>query len=168
MGQLRCVFDVVRLVDPEKMQVLDDGAGGSTRGCNYPQCYAIFGREGRCKNCISMNVLNTKGRAAKLEFVDESVYAIFAKYVQLDGHDLVLEMVYSIREELLLEAYGRTTFLQYVNNYNQQFYQDVLTGADNQAEQSRFPAPCRGQEADTERTRCHEFKRTLCLLRRRL
>lgn len=65
MGQLRCVFDVVRLVDPEKMQVLDDGAGGSTRGCSYPQC--------------------------------------------------------------------RTTFLQYVNNYNQQFYQDVLTGADNQS-----------------------------------
>ena len=64
MGQLRCVFDVVRLVDPEKMQVLDDGAGGSTRGCSYPQC--------------------------------------------------------------------RTTFLQYVNNYDQQFYQDVLTGADNQ------------------------------------
>ena len=28
-----------------------------------------------------------------------------------------------------------------MNNYNQQFYQDVLTGADNQAEQSRFPAP---------------------------
>lgn len=23
MGQLRCVFDVVRLVDPEKMQVLE-------------------------------------------------------------------------------------------------------------------------------------------------
>ena len=90
MGQLRCVFDVVRLVDPEKMQVLDDGAGGSTRGCSYPQC--------------------------------------------------------------------RTAFPQYVNNYNQQFYQDVLTGADNQAERSRYP----------ERTRCHEFKRTLCLLRRRL
>ena len=46
------------------MRVLDDGAGGSTRGCSYPQCH--------------------------------------------------------------------TTFLQYVNNYNQQFYQDVLTGADNQ------------------------------------
>ena len=97
MGQLRCVFDVVRLVDPEKMQVLDDGAGGSTRGCSYPQCYAIWGREGRCKNCISMNVLNTRDRAAKLESVDESVYAFFAKYVQLDGHDLVLEMVCSIR-----------------------------------------------------------------------
>lgn len=100
MGQLRCVFDVVRLVDPEKMQVLDDGAGGSTRGCSYPQCHA--------------------------------------------------------------------TFLQYVNNYDQQFYQDVLTGADNQAERSRSPAPCSGQEADTERTLCHEFKRALCLLRRRL
>ena len=97
MGQLRCVFDVVRLVDPEKMQVLDDGAGGSTRGCSYPQCYAIWGREGRCKNCISMNVLNTRDRSAKLESVDESVYAFFAKYVQLDGHDLVLEMVYRIR-----------------------------------------------------------------------
>ena len=42
MGQLRCVFDVVRLVDPEKMQVLDDGAGGSTRGCSYPQCHTTF------------------------------------------------------------------------------------------------------------------------------
>ena len=79
------------------MQVLDDGAGGSTRGCSYPQCYAIWGREGRCKNCISMNVLNTRDRAAKLESVDESVYAFFAKYVQLDGQDLVLEMVCSIR-----------------------------------------------------------------------
>ena len=131
MEQLRCVFDVVRLVDPEKMEVLDDGTGGSTRGCSYQQCHAIWGREGRCKNCISMNVLNTKGRAAKLEFADDSVYAVFAKYIQLDGHDLVLEMVYKIREELLLEAYGRTTFMEYVNSYNQQFYQDVLTGAYN-------------------------------------
>lgn len=45
MGQLRCVFDVVRLVDPEKMQVLDDGAGGSTLGCSYPQCHATFLQE---------------------------------------------------------------------------------------------------------------------------
>ena len=131
MEQLRCVFDVVRLVDPEKMEVLDDGTGGGARGCNYPQCHAIWGREGRCKNCISMNVLNTKGRAAKLEFADESVYAVFAKYVQLNGQGRVLEMVYKIREELLLEAYGRTTFMEYVNSYNQQFYQDVLTGAYN-------------------------------------
>ena len=131
MDQLRCVFDVVRLVDPEKMEVLDDGTGGSTRGCNYPQCHAIWGKGDRCKNCISLNVLHSRSQAAKLEFADESAYAVFAKYIQLDGHDLVLEMVYKIREELLLEAYGRTTFMEYVNSYNQQFYQDVLTGAYN-------------------------------------
>lgn len=67
----------------------------------------------------------------KLEFVDDNVYAVFAKYVQLNGQGRVLEMVYKIREELLLEAYGRTTFMEYVNSYNQQFYQDVLTGAYN-------------------------------------
>ena len=79
------------------MQVLDDGTGGGARGCKNQQCHAIWGKGDRCKNCISMNVLNTRDRAAKLESVDESVYAFFAKYVQLDGHDLVLEMVCSIR-----------------------------------------------------------------------
>lgn len=131
MEQLRCVFDVVRLVDPEKMEVLDDGTGGGARGCKNQQCHAIWGREGRCKNCISLNVLHSRSQAVKLEFVDDNVYAVFAKYVQLNGQGRVLEMVYKIREELLLEAYGRTTFMQYVNNYNQQFYQDVLTGAYN-------------------------------------
>ncbi len=131
MEQLRCVFDVVRLVDPEKMEVLDDGTGGGARGCKNQQCHAIWGKGDRCKNCISLNVLHSRSQAAKLEFADESAYAVFAKYIQLDGHDLVLEMVYKIREELLLEAYGRTTFMEYVNSYNQQFYQDVLTGAYN-------------------------------------
>lgn len=131
MEQLRCVFDVVRLVDPEKMEVLDDGTGGGARGCKNQQCHAIWGKGDRCKNCISLNVLHSRSQAVKLEFVDESVYAVFAKYVQLNGQGRVLEMVYKIREELLLEAYGRTTFMEYVNSYNQQFYQDVLTGAYN-------------------------------------
>lgn len=131
MEQLRCVFDVVRLVDPEKMEVLDDGTGGGARGCKNQQCHAIWGKGDRCKNCISLNVLHSRSQAVKLEFVDDNVYAVFAKYVQLNGQGRVLEMVYKIREELLLEAYGRTTFMQYVNNYNQQFYQDVLTGAYN-------------------------------------
>ena len=131
MDQLRCVFDVVRLVDPEKMQVLDDGTGSGARGCKNKQCHAIWGKGDRCKNCISLNVLQNKGQAVKLEFVDDNVYAVFAKYVQLNGQGRVLEMVYKIREELLLEAYGRTTFMEFVNNYNQQFYQDVLTGAYN-------------------------------------
>ena len=131
MEQLRCVFDVVRLVDPEKMEVLDDGTGGGARGCKNQQCHAIWGKGDRCKNCISLNVLHSRSQAAKLEFVDDNVYAVFAKYVQLNGQGRVLEMVYKIREELLLEAYGRTTFMEYVNSYNQQFYQDVLTGAYN-------------------------------------
>lgn len=131
MEQLRCVFDVVRLVDPEKMEVLDDGTGGGARGCKNQQCHAIWGKGDRCKNCISLNVLHSRSQAVKLEFVDDNVYAVFAKYVQLNGQGRVLEMVYKIREELLLEAYGRTTFMEYVNSYNQQFYQDVLTGAYN-------------------------------------
>ena len=131
MDQLRCVFDVVRLVDPEKMEVLDDGTGGGARGCKNQQCHAIWGKGDRCKNCISLNVLHSRSQAVKLEFVDDNVYAVFAKYVQLNGQGRVLEMVYKIREELLLEAYGRTTFMEYVNSYNQQFYQDVLTGAYN-------------------------------------
>ena len=131
MEQLRCVFDVVRLVDPEKMEVLDDGTGGGARGCKNQQCHAIWGKGDRCKNCISLNVLHSRSQAVKLEFVDDNVYAVFAKYVQLNGQGRVLEMVYKIREELLLEAYGRTTFMEYVNSYNQQFYKDVLTGAYN-------------------------------------
>ena len=131
MEQLRCVFDVVRLVDPEKMEVLDDGTGGGARGCKNQQCHAIWGKGDRCKNCISLNVLHSRSQAVKLEFVDDNVYAVFAKYVQLNGQGRVLEMVYKIREELLLEAYGRTTFMEYVNSYNQQFYQDMLTGAYN-------------------------------------
>lgn len=131
MEQLRCVFDVVRLVDPEKMEVLDDGTGGGARGCKNQQCHAIWGKGDRCKNCISLNVLHSRSQAVKLAFVDDNVYAVFAKYVQLNGQGRVLEMVYKIREELLLEAYGRTTFMEYVSSYNQQFYQDVLTGAYN-------------------------------------
>lgn len=131
MEQLRCVFDVVRLVDPEKMEVLDDGTGGGARGCKNQQCHAIWGKGDRCKNCISLNVLHSRSQAVKLEFLDDNVYAVFAKYVQLNGQGRVLEMVYKIREELLLEAYGRTSFMEYVNSYNQQFYQDVLTGAYN-------------------------------------
>lgn len=129
------VFDVVRLVDPIKTEVIDDdelnGAVEKSQKNDELKCYEFWGKNKRCQNCISYKSLNNKQVESKLEFVGENAYQVFSKYICIDGKPKVVEMVYKSREDLLLDAYGKSDLVNYVQSYNRRLFRDSLTGAYN-------------------------------------
>lgn len=133
--QINKVFDVVRVVDPTKTTVVsadeyDDAVEKSEKSENL-KCYDFWGKKKRCQNCTSYKAYETKQIQSKLEFVGDNVYQIFSKYINLNGNDYVVEMVYKNKEDMLLDAYGKNDLIEYVKSYNRRLYRDSLTGAYN-------------------------------------
>ena len=89
------IFDVVRLVDVDKTEVVMPEQSHA--------CYAVWNRQERCENCISARVVAQRCQLTKIEFVDSKIYLVISHYVEIDGKGYALEMVTEIRDELLLE-----------------------------------------------------------------
>lgn len=130
IDQLKLVFDTVRLVDVSMTRQLSISGSGELVAEPY-QCYAIWNKSSRCDNCISAKAFSCKGRLSKFEFVDDDIYHVTAKYVEIDGTPYILEMVSKITDKTLIGAYGKNEFIDTISNYNQRLYTDSLTGANN-------------------------------------
>ena len=59
------VFDVVRLLDADTLQVVD---GNSHE--NYCECYKFWNRNTRCENCVSSKAVKFKTQKTKLEYFE--------------------------------------------------------------------------------------------------
>ena len=86
------IFDVVRVVDPEQLVIMDFDSDGGLSSSQHP-CHAIWGKPNRCKNCISLRSLHEHRRFSKTEIIGESFYLINSQYIEVDGHPYVLELV---------------------------------------------------------------------------
>lgn len=129
--QIKKVFDIVRVVDPIETNIVSnedyDNAIDKAEKTGKLKCYSIWGRSERCQNCISYKTFKTKKTQSKLEFLNDSVYQIFSKYMEINGEPRVVEMVYQNRSDLMFDAYGKNDFVNYVNSYNRKLYRDPLT-----------------------------------------
>lgn len=91
------IFDMVRLVDPAKMQVMDiDESGNLISQTN--DCYQVWNRESKCSNCSSLRAFDKERAVSKNENMGREVYHVLSNAVLLaDGqqkqHKLVLEMI---------------------------------------------------------------------------
>lgn len=135
INQMNKIFDVVRVVDPEVTSVVSadeyEQAVENSKKSEKLKCYEFWGKDKRCQNCTSYKALKTKEIQSKLEFVGGSVYQIFSKYIKLNGKELVVEMVYKNKEDMLIDATGKNDLIDYVKSYNRRLYHDSLTGAYN-------------------------------------
>lgn len=136
VDEMRNVFDLVRLVDAEStkeidMDCIDLASYDGMDIREHKDCFAVWGRDSRCANCVSARVMHSKGRESKLEFIDDSIYQIISIYVEMDDKPFVMELVFRSDSEMLLGAYGKTEFMNLISNYNKQFYFDTLTGVYN-------------------------------------
>ena len=129
MSCLREVFPFVRLV---KGSVLKDRerepAEGLPRVC---QCYEFWKKDKPCENCISRDVLDSQGEESKIEFIDDQMYQVFSRYVEIDGEPYVMEMIKELDERTLLDSEGYEKLLSHLTVYNEKLYKDALTGAYN-------------------------------------
>ena len=89
-------FDIVRIVDPSKTLVLKKD--GDTE-CDMQSCFSVWGKTGRCSNCISLRAFEHKTRYCKLEHSEEGLYFVVAQYVPYGEIGAVLEMVTRLNDE---------------------------------------------------------------------
>ena len=126
--RLQGIFDIVRLVDPERTKVLtltEDGRLEDQPG----HCHMVWNKSSRCENCISGKVFARKGFLNKIEFKDDQAYFVMAKYVEVGGHGCVLEMVSKLSDGRWLDIGGHRMLLDHGTNFDRSIFVDSLTGA---------------------------------------
>ena len=130
MEEYRRIFDVVRLIEEETIQMMEEGREEEVDP-EKVACYSFWKKNRQCKNCISARVLREKNQGTKLEFVGEDIYQVTACYMEIDGKAYVMELVKKLNEEFLLDAEGCEKLVRKLDGYNQDLYIDALTGSYN-------------------------------------
>ena len=126
--RLQGIFDIVRLVDPERTKALtltEDGRLEDLPG----HCHMVWNKSSRCEHCISSKVFARKGFLNKIEFKDDQAYFVMAKYVEVGGHGCVLEMVSKLSDGRWLDIGGHRMLLDHGTNFDRSIFVDSLTGA---------------------------------------
>ncbi len=137
MNRLRGLFDIVRLVDPERTKVLTLTKDG--RLVDLPgTCYMVWNKSNRCENCISGKVFARKSFLNKIEFREDQAYFVMAKYVEVGGHGCVLEMVTKLSDGRWLDMGGHRVLLDSGTNFDRSIFVDSLTGAYSRRYFERF------------------------------
>lgn len=125
------IFEVARLVDVSMTHQLELSKDEKDFVETEYSCYAVWNKHRRCENCVSAKAYVTKSKMTKFEFVDDDVYYVVAKYVEMDGVPYMLELVTKIDDDTLFGAYGKSEFTKKITDYNEKLYVDPLTHAYN-------------------------------------
>ncbi len=130
LERLRQIFPIVRLLEepnvPKNRE--DIHPGGAEDGC---QCFSFWNKTVPCANCISREVLQNKGQRVKIEFLDDEIYQVISKYVEVEGQPCVVEMLEPLDEETLMDSDGREKLMKRLSGYDDKLYRDALTGVYN-------------------------------------
>lgn len=128
MRQMRQVFDVVRLLEAETVQKINENK-------KHPEgvdpCFAFWRKSHPCENCVSFKALEAKSKKVKMEFIDSVLYQVVAKYVEIDGKAYVMEMINCLDDDVMLDSEGRDRLLRKLSGYDDELYIDALTGISN-------------------------------------
>ena len=130
LERLRQIFPIVRLLEetevPKNRE--DIHPGGAEEGC---QCFAFWKKTVPCANCISRQVLENRGQRVKIEFLEDEIYQVISKYIEVEGHPCVVEMLEPLDEETLMDSDGREKLMKRLSGYDDKLYRDALTGVYN-------------------------------------
>jgi diguanylate cyclase (GGDEF)-like protein len=125
------ISDEVRLVDPIHHKTITFAEDGSIEYGEYA-CYKIWEKQQYCQNCISLQAIKQNHRVTKFEFVDEDIYHVMAKPLEIhDGNgavfNCVLETVNAITDEIFFEAFGKKKVIKQIIASEKKLYTDSLT-----------------------------------------
>ena len=133
MELLSPLYDVVRLVNPFKCEIIDINDTCLTPSDTQLSCYDTWKCIFQCINCTSARALLTGNIQSKLDVSDDTVYHVTSRPVRVNNTLLVLETVqhfsYTYRQ---LEA-GNTNnaLISLIQNSNRKLLLDEETGAYN-------------------------------------
>lgn len=122
----RKIFSVVRVLHEKDIAVFADRS--KTAKSN---CFDFWKRNCSCENCISSIAFREKKQKAKLEFCDNEIYQVIARYVEVDGEPCVVELIKKFCDESEIYLGDGKFFSAKLEEYFQKTYTDVLTGTLN-------------------------------------
>jgi putative two-component system response regulator len=120
------IFDVVRLVDPKRGEILQLNTDGTFSDRVLP-CSPVWNHGKRCSRCISCGCMEDKTRMSKLELTDECAYQLISRYLVVDGRECVLELGSRLSDSVWVTSGGRQFRLD--ASHGEDFYLDPVTGA---------------------------------------
>lgn len=132
LGELRKVFDVVRVVEPmrNKIHFLD----GREKIEDVVNCYDFWENGKICDNCVSANSIMEDRRSTKIEYNESGVYLVVATPFILDGNKYSIEMILNINDiDTILDLNKENTRMieGVITNLKEELLVDDLTGIYN-------------------------------------
>lgn len=128
---LKKTFDLVRLVEPVSGKLCEFLKDKNEIKVTEYECYSLWDKNKKCKNCVSIRALLDKTRYTKFEFVNDDIYFVLAKYVKVLEREYVLEMAVKLNSQNILSSSGKSEFVNLISNINKDIYKDELTGVYN-------------------------------------
>jgi diguanylate cyclase (GGDEF)-like protein len=131
VDSLSSIYDVVRLVDPAKHKMITFDEDENVIYDQY-ECYQVWQKTARCKNCVSINAIHNNSRMTKFEFIEDDVYHVVSKPIRIEcktGSEVIctLEIVSKITDEILFGAFGKQELAKKIINSEKKIFTDSLT-----------------------------------------
>ena len=139
LRRLQGLFDIVRLVDPERTKVLTlhpDGTLEEQPG----HCHMVWNKSTRCDNCISAKAYTRKTTLNKVEFKEDQAFFVISRYVEVGGRGCVAEMVTKLSDGRWLDMGGHRMLLDRSDGFDRSAFVDPLTGAYSRRYYEKFLA----------------------------
>ena len=130
MEEYRNIFDVVRLIDQETIERMNEDSEHRDTLAPCP-CYSFWNKTKQCTNCITSLTMADRRQRVKIEFVEDEAYQVISHYVQVDGKGYVMEMVNHLENNGISDEDVRRKLEHKIMGYKEKLYIDVLTGAHN-------------------------------------
>lgn len=127
---LEKIFDVVRVLDGKSLKKMQENpcVGVQLGMC---QCYDFWKKNKPCENCTSVKAYTEKRQKTKLEFLDNDIYLVISRYLEIDHEGCVMELVRYLEDDTLVDADGRDKLVGKLKGYQDKLYKDTLTGIYN-------------------------------------
>lgn len=134
MKYFRRIFPIVRLLDGENLLRRNDGMEAEPVEIDAPEschCYDLWKYPAPCKHCIALEAVRSGKEKCKLEIMENDVYQVIARYLEMNGKPYVMELVHRLDEDALTDLEEKQYLIDQLTGYSEKLYRDVLTGVFN-------------------------------------
>lgn len=132
MSVFEKIYDVIRIVNPMKKQILDLKLNKVTE--LEASCYSFWKKGKVCSNCVSARAYNENETFVKIEYNGEKVYMLTAIPVQFENTSVIIELLKDITNSGVIEnieSKDSDTIHSVVNRMNELVISDPLTNVFN-------------------------------------
>jgi putative two-component system response regulator len=94
-------------------------------------CHDFWNRGHQCENCISRKVLRHKGQKSKLQYIDNDIFQVIAKYLEVDGKPCVMEMIEKIDADEFVDSENGERLVGKITGYTEKMYEGNQSNTEN-------------------------------------